>query len=126
MGTSTIYKRMNDLGLFFDDMTKKDLKELNKLSPYRNDSYYRGWNAPFELHNGNVYVLVFWKGRLMKLEDAPHQLNRKYWDKHRGKTHNLYEWTLLKRLISNEVDYLDKRFKKELKKKKITQSHKQD
>ena len=54
----------------------------------------------------------------MKLEEAPKILNRKYWDKYRGKTLNEYEWTLLKRLILNEVEYLDKEFRKELKAKR--------
>lgn len=98
-------------------MTRKELEKLDRLSPCSKDNGFLGRRAPLELHNGHVYVLVFWKGRLMKLEDAPHQLNSKYWDKYRGKTHSLYEWTLLKRLILNEVDYLDKEFKKELKKK---------
>lgn len=117
MGTSTIYKRMNDLGLRFRSMTKKDLKELEKLSPYKKDSYYHGWSAPFELHNGNVYVLVFWKGRLMKLEEAPKKLDKKYYHTYKGKTLNIYEWTLLKRLILNEINELDKEFKKTLKNK---------
>lgn len=71
-----------------------------------------------ELHNGNIYLLVFWKGRLMRLEDAPKNLNNKYYDKYRGKTRNEYEWTLLRRLILNEVESLDKEFKKSLRKQK--------
>jgi len=31
MGTSAIYQKMNDIGLSFISMTKKDLKELKKL-----------------------------------------------------------------------------------------------
>jgi hypothetical protein len=116
MGTSTIYKRMNDLGLLFKNMNKKDLKELEKLSPLNKEQWYHGWSCPMELHNGNVYSLVFWKGRLMKLEDAPKLLNKKYYDKYQGKTIKEYEWTLLKRLILNEINYLDKEFKKEIRK----------
>jgi len=116
MGTTTIYKKMNNLGLPFKSMTKKDLKELDKLSPYKENSYYRGWSAPFELHNGNIYILIFWKGRLMKLEEAPKILNKKYYDKYSGKTIRVYEWTLFKRLILNEINRLDKGFKKIAKK----------
>ena len=116
MGTTTIYKKMNDLCLPFRSMTKKDLKELDKLSPCKENSYYRGWSAPFELHNGNIYILIFWKGRLMKLEEAPKILNKKYYDKYSGKTIRVYEWTLFKRLILNEINRLDKWFKKIAKK----------
>ena len=117
MGTTTFYLRHNDVGTRLKNLKKKELETLDKLSPYKEDSNAFGWRVPFELHNGNVYVLIFWKGRLMKLDDAPNLLKRKYWDKYRGKTHNLYEWTLLKRVILNEVEYLDKKFKKELRKK---------
>lgn len=92
------------------------MKRLTGFHP--TDNEFMGWRAPLELHNGNVYVLAFWKGRLMKLEDAPHQPNRKYWDKYRGKTHNIHEWTLLKRIMLNEIGCLDKVFKRELKKKR--------
>lgn len=79
-------------------MTKKQLEELDAAAPWGKEQILPGgWRAPLELHNGNIYVLVFWKGRLMKLEDAPKQLNKKYFDKHKGRTLNVYEWTLLKR-----------------------------
>ena len=117
MGTSTIYKKMNDLGLSFKSMNKKDLTELDKISPYKEDSYYRGWNAPFELHNGNIYILVFWKGKLMRLEDAPKQLSKKYYNKYTGRTLKEYEWTLLKKMILNELNSLDRVFKGEMRKK---------
>ena len=55
----------------------------------------------------------------MKIEDAPKTLNKKYYDRYRGKTLREYEWTLLKNLILNQVKYLDKTFKKELRKKRI-------
>ena len=109
---------MNDLGLSFKNMTKKDLKELDKLSPWDKEKYYHGWSAPFELHNGNIYILVFWMGRLMKLEEAPKILNKKYYNKYTGKTIKEYEWTLLRRMMLGEIEYLDKKFKKEIRKKK--------
>lgn len=122
MGTTTIYKKMNDLGLSFKNMNKNDLKELEKLSPYNKEDYYHGWSSPFELHNGNIYVLIWWKGRLIKLENAPEQLNKKYYNKYSGKTLREYEWTLLKRMILREIEYLDKSFKKEIRRKKKPQS----
>ena len=119
MGTTTFYLRYNDVGVHLNKMTKKELEKLDNLSPYNKDNEFLGWGVPFELHNGNVYVLVFWKGRLMRLEDAPNQLNKKYWDKYHSKTLNLYEWTILKKRILNELKYLDKKFKKNLTKKNI-------
>jgi hypothetical protein len=117
MGTSTIYKRMNDLGMSFKSMSQKDLDELEKLSPYGEEKVYRGWTCPMELHNGNIYFLVSWKGRLMRLDQAPKILNKKYYHKYSGKTLNEYEWTRLKTLIINEVNNLDNEFKKSLRRK---------
>jgi len=119
MGTTTIFTRHNDLGVKFEHMSKGDLKNLSKLSPFSKDNqFYRGWKVAYELHNGNIYVMVFWKGSLIKLEEAPKILNRKYYNKYSGKVTKEYEWTLLKRLISNEIEYLDRKFKKELREKK--------
>lgn len=99
-------------------MSKEELEILSKLSPYGKDNSSLGWTVPFELHNGNVYILVFWKGAIMKLEDAPKRLNRKYYDKYKGKTRPEYEWTILKKFMLREIEYLDKNFKKELRKKR--------
>ncbi len=118
MGTTTFYLKHNDIGPSLNRMSKEDLEALSKLPPYGKDNQHLGWKVPLELHNGNVYLLVFWKGRLMRLEDAPKNLNHKYYDKHRGKTLREYEWTLLRRLILSEVKCLDKEFKKKLKMKK--------
>lgn len=117
MGTTTIFTRLNDLGLRFEFMKKDDLKKLENLSPLKDDNHYHGWKASLELHNGNVHVLVWWKGRLIKLEDAPRELNKKYYDKYSGKTLKEYEWTLLKGMILKEMTRLDKEFKKNIKRK---------
>lgn len=116
MGTTTIYLKHNDLGSSLNQMSTEDLDKLSRISPYGEDQQYRGWSAPLELHNGNVYPLVFWKGKLMKLKDAPKHLNKKYYDKYRGKTLNVYEWTLLRKLVSSELEHLDKEFKRGLRK----------
>lgn len=116
MGTTTFYLRHNDYGRPLNKMTKVELEKLNKLSPYDKGTYYLGWKTPLELHNGNIYVLVFWKGKLMKLEEAPKILKNKFYNKYTGKTLNQYEWTLLKNLILNQVAYLDKNFKNEIRK----------
>lgn len=118
MGTTTFYLRYNDFGSKLSKLKKKELEILDNLSPYKEDNHAFGWRVPLELHNGNVYVLVFLKGRLMKLEDAPKILRNKYYDKYQGKTLKEYEWTLLRKMITNEVNCLNKNFKKELKKKK--------
>ena len=114
MGTTTFYLRKNDYAKRLYAMTKKELKLLDELSPYGEDPRYMGWEVPFELHNGNVYVLVFWKGRLMKLEKAPESLNKKYYSSYRGKTMKKYEWTLLKKMMMSNLEYLDKKFKNQI------------
>ena len=118
MGTTTFFLRHNDLGKPLNKMGKKELEKLNNLSPYVETPYYSGWQAPLELHNGNVYALVFWKGRLMKIEDAPKVLNKKYYSKYRGKEVNEYEWTVLRKYMLAEIQRLDKEFKKSLRKNK--------
>ncbi|MFH1510084.1 MAG: hypothetical protein ABIF10_00205 [Candidatus Woesearchaeota archaeon] len=72
---------------------------LDALSPYDEDHHKFGWRVPLDLHNGNVYVLVFWRGKLMRLDDAPKGLCRNYYDRYRGRQMNVYEWTLLKKRI---------------------------
>ncbi len=119
MGTTTFYLKHNDFGKPLNRMTKKEIERLSKVSPYDKEPYYLGWKVPFELHNGNVYVLIFWQGKLMKMEDAPKTLNKKYYDRHRGKTLKEYEWTLLKKIIQRKIEYLDKNFKKEIRKRKF-------
>ena len=118
MGTTTFFLRYNDSGKPLNKMGKEELEKLNNLSPYDETPYYAGWQAPLELHNGNVYGLVFWKGRLMKIEDAPKILNKKYYSKHHGKEVNEYEWTVLKKYMLAEIQRLDKEFKKSLRKNK--------
>jgi|SRR3989344_5858725 len=118
MGTTTFYLKNNDFGIPLNRMNKEDLDKLSKISPYKENHFYSGWNVPLELHNGNIYVLIFWKGKLIRLEDAPKILNKKYYNKYSGKTIREYEWTLLKKLIINEVNRIDKEFKKSLRKSK--------
>ena len=57
----------------------------------------------------------------MKLEEAPKILNKKYYNRYTGKTVKEYEWTLLKKLILNQIAFLDKNFKKEIRAKKKMQ-----
>ena len=118
MGTTKFFLRNNDLGKPLNKMGKEELEKLNNLSPYAKTPYHSGWQVPLELHNGNVYALVFWKGRLMKIEEAPKILNKKYYSGHRCKEVNEYEWTVLKKYILAEIQRLDKEFKKSLRKNK--------
>ena len=118
MGTTTFFLKNNDLGKLLNKMGKEELEKLNNLSPYAKTPNYAGWQAPLELHNGNVYVLLFWKGRLMKIEDAPKTLNKKYYSKYSGKEVNKYEWTVLKKYTLAEIQRLDMEFKKSLRKNK--------
>ena len=119
MGTTTFFLRYNDLGKPLNKMGKKELEKLNNLSPYDDTPHYAGWRVPLQLHNGNVYVLLFWQGRLMKIEEAPKVLNKKYYSKHRYKEVNEYEWTVLKKYMLAEIQRLDKEFKKSLRAKHL-------
>jgi len=118
MGTTTFFLRLNDCAKPLHKMGKKELEKLNNLSPYDDKPYCGGWQVPLELHNGNVYALVFWKGKLMKIEEAPKILNKKYYDKYRGKELKKYEWTILKKYLLAEIEWLDKKFKKTQRKNK--------
>ncbi len=118
MGTTTFFLRHNDLGKPLSKIGKKELEKIDSLSPYGGKQSHAGWSVPFELHNGNVYTLVFWKGRLMKFEDAPKVLNKKYYDTRRGKKLNEFEWTVLRRYLLAEIEQLDKEFKKAQRKSK--------
>lgn len=118
MGTSTIYIKHNDLGTSLSGMSKEELRKLSKIPHFDKERFYKGWKVSHELHNGNVYLLVFWKGRLMKLDEAIEELTNKYYDKYSGKTRNEYEWTLLRKYILNQIKYLDYEFKKRMKRKK--------
>ncbi len=118
MGTTTFYLRHNDIGKKLSGMKKKELKIVDNLSPYREENHAFGWRVPLELHNGNVNVLVWWMGKLMRLGDAPKELNRKYYNRYTGKTVREYEWTLLKRVVLKEIEYLDRKFKNEIRKNK--------
>lgn len=69
-----------------------------------------------ELYNGNIYLLVWWYGKLMKLEDAPKQLSNKFYHKYAGKTLREYEWTVLRRFCQGMLQQLDKDFKRFIKK----------
>jgi len=122
MGTTTFFLRLNDCAKPLHKMSKKELAELNSTTPYDDKPYKGGWLVPLELHNGNVNALVFWKGRLMKIEDAPTALNKKYYDKYRGKKLNEFEWTVLRRYLLAEIEQLDQEFKKAQRKSK-TKGH---
>ena len=120
MGTTTFFLRHNDLRLEFERMTKKDLKEMARLSPWGDgkDRGYHGWSAPLELHNGNAHILVWWYGRLMRLEKAPENLTEKYYSRFRGKRINEYEWTVFKKFAIAELERLDKEFRSRIRRAK--------
>lgn len=118
MGTTTFYLRHNDLGCSLSRMSKEEVANFDKLSPYGKNNHYLGWTTPCELHNGNVYLLVFWQGKLMRLEQAAEALKNKYYNKYDGKTLRKYEWTVLKSYILREVEHLDSIFRRSLRKRK--------
>ena len=117
MGTTTFYLRHNDIGRKLSSMTKGELDRLDNLSPYKSENHAFGWSAPLELHNGNIYPLIFWRGKIIRLDEAPYQLNEKYYSRLMGKNMREYEWTMLRKFLLNELNKLDKDFKKSLRKK---------
>jgi hypothetical protein len=121
MGTTTFFLRMNDMKKPLSEMSKEELEALDNLR-WEPDTYINGWRSPMELHNGNIYSLIFWRGRLMQLEEAPKLLDKKYYDRRKGTTRKEYEWTLLKRHLMNSLMYLDKEFKKTRRKKLVKDS----
>ena len=113
MGTSTLFKRYNDLGGRLAGMSNEDLARIDDLSPWEGKKeIVRGWSAELELHNGNFTPLIWWYGRLMRLTDAPHLLTGKKYNKYAGKSMREYEWTVAKRMILQELEMLDKEFKR--------------
>lgn len=114
MGTTTVYLKHSDFGRPLHRMSLEELERLATLSPYGTNNSFLGWTVPCELHNGNVYVMIFWKGRLLTLELAARTLTRKYYDKYRGKARREYEWTLLKKVIDHETKQAEAVFTKEL------------
>ncbi|MBI5046995.1 hypothetical protein HZC07_04685 [Candidatus Micrarchaeota archaeon] len=114
MGTSTIFRRYNDLGRYLASMSKEDLEKIDKLSPWKEEKEsVGGWSILMELHNGNMHPLVWWYGRLIHLRDAPKILTKKYYDTYRGKHLQASEWTLFKRYLEGELKALDKEYKRE-------------
>ncbi len=113
MGTSTIFRRLNDLGGKLSTMSKEELEKIDNLSPWNGEKEsVRGWNVLMEPHNGNFYPLIWWYGRLMRLEDAPQLLAKKHYNKYTGKYSPSSEWTLLKKYLEYELKKLDKEYKK--------------
>lgn len=113
MGTSTLFKRHNDFGARLSTLSKKELEEIDMLSPWKEEKgVVRGWSAAIELHNGNFHPLIWWYGRLFHLKDAPKILTKKYYNKYTGKMTREYEWTIVKTTIERELKYLDNEFRK--------------
>jgi len=127
MGTSTIFQRYNDIGGRLSEMSKKELESIDAASPWKKEgaSLPGGWRVPLELHNGNVHVLVWWKGQLMRLEDATKSLHRKYYDKYSGKTLRTYEWTIFKRFCRMMLEEADKEFRKSVRRRNRTEHNRQ-
>ena len=114
MGTTTFFLRNNDIGASIGSLSKEELGQFDKLSPYGETIFFKGWSVPLELHNGNVYVLIFWKGKLLRLERAPSVLNKKLYDRFLGKERNIYEWTVLRKVIEGNVKAADEDFHKQI------------
>lgn len=53
MGTSTIFRRLNDLKRPLASMSKEELEKIDKLNPWSPQvDYVDGWDVQMELHNG--------------------------------------------------------------------------
>lgn len=113
MGTSTIFRRFNDMRYGLANMTKEDLEKIDELSPWSKEKEsVRGWAALMELHNGNFHPLIWWYGSLFHLMDAPTLLNKKYYSRYSGKHLRSSEWTLLKNYLQGQLGELDKDYKR--------------
>ncbi len=114
MGTSTLFKRFNDLSSKLFDLSKEELKEIDELSPYgEQKESVRGWSVEMELNNGNFEPLIWWFGRLMRLRDAPKLLTKKHYDTYRKKQLQISEWKLMKAVLEKELKWLDKEFNRQ-------------
>ena len=72
-----------------------------------------GWTVEMELHNGNIHPLIWWYGQLMRLRDAPKLLTGKYYSKYADKRLRSSEWTPLKAHLEQELELLDKEYKRD-------------
>lgn len=119
MGTSTIFKRFNDLHGNLSKMSKKELEEIDALHPFGEQNVtVRGWSVSMELHNGNFYPLIWWHGRLIHLKDAPRLLTNKHYNKYKGKYERFSDWTLLRVYLEAELKALDKEYKRTMAKQR--------
>lgn len=117
LGTSTIFRRMNDIAKRLSDMTKDELQSLDNAKGWKEQTNLpAGWSVPIEVHNRNAHVLVWWYGKLIRLSEAPALLNQKYYSRWAGKRLNEYEWTVLKNACQKKLEELDKQFRKTLRK----------
>lgn len=104
-------------------MSKEELERLDNASPWSRDPILPGgWEAPLELHNSDIHILVWWKGMMMRLEKAPEQeiLHRKFWNRYKGKTQNRSEWSIIRRALNYRMEEAERTYLKkhrELKKK---------
>lgn len=113
MGTSMIFRWYNDLHQNLAGMSKEDLEKIDKLSPWSKEKEsVQGWSILMELHNGNIEPLIWWKGRLLRLRDAPSVLTKKYYSKYDGKYLRSSEWTIFKKYLEGQLMQLDKEFKR--------------
>jgi len=113
MGTSTIFRRYNDMRYNLANMPKEDLKKLDELNPWTPEKErIHGWEILMELHNGNVHPLIWWYGQLFHLRDAPKLLTKRHYNRYTGKYSQASEWTLLKSHLEREIKALDKEYKK--------------
>lgn len=113
MGTSTLFRRFNDLGGKLSQMSKGDLQKIDGMSPWgKKQEGAGGWSILMELHNGDVHPLVWWYGRLFHLRDAPSLLSGKHYNKHTGRYSSISEWTLLRKSIEMQLKTLDRQYRR--------------
>jgi len=125
MGTSTIFKRHNDFGSRLAGMSKEELEKLDKVSPWAGEQNLPyGWTAPLELHNSDIHILLWWKGMLIRLENAPEQeiLHRKFWNRYKGKTENRSEWSIIKIALRYRIEEAERNYRKKHRELRKTQT----
>lgn len=96
------------------EMPREELKKIDEMSPWGEKLEERvgGWSILMELHNGNIHPLIWWYGRLLRLEDAPKMLTGKHYNKYVGKDMRASSWALLRRYLEYELKRLDKEYRR--------------
>jgi len=122
MGTTTIFQRHNDYGKRLSSMEKEELGAIDSISAYSSEEEKRkllpgGWYCPLEVHNSDIEVLLWYRGRLFRLMDAPENLLDFFYNKWKGKVEKRTKWSVARMLLKIQLAEAERRYEKALRKK---------